>query len=351
MLRALRSLLGSRWPILGMLGALVAVAVAVGALIDGSVVEAAISALLGLALVGLVIVGASAREAEQRARKLDAQLKHLASATDAISTTLKAIESKQDDPGGGALAAAIGAQRLDAAVRHDELLARHDQLRGEVVTALTEDQLSELSALTNLYAMLGPDDEVPVFGGYAARPTTVLRLASLVRRLPGDALVVECGSGSSTVWLALACRRAGRGRVIALEHHERYAELTRTALARQGLESVAQVRVAPLEPVTVGDQTQDWYEGKNWADLGGIDLLFVDGPPRSTGPRSRYPAFPLLARALNDGAVVALDDVNREDEADIAGDWLAEPADGVTLRDAGTIGRTRFFTASRGQDN
>lgn len=346
--RAIRALLGSRWPLLGTLGALAALVVAVVIVADGgSLAQAALALLLGLALVGLVAVGASARESEQRARKLEKQLKELSTATQTIATTVEAIATRQNDPSGGPLAAIIGAQRVDAAVRHDELVSLHDELRTDLHATLTERQLGELSALANLYAMFGADDEVPVFGGFAASPQTVLRLASLVRRLPQDALIVECGSGSSTVWLALACRRAGRGRVVALEHHERYAARTRDALARHGLEDVAEVRVAPLEPVTVGGEKHDWYAESAWSDLRGIDLLFVDGPPGNVGPRSRFPAFPLLASALDDGALVALDDVERPDEAEVAGDWLAEGAEGVRLTDGGTVGRTRFFTATR----
>jgi predicted O-methyltransferase YrrM len=346
--RAIRALLGSRWPLLGMLGALAAVVVAVVIVADGgSLAQAALALLLGLALLGLVAVGASAREAEQRARKVEKQLKELATATRSIATTVEAIEARQNDPSGGPIAAIIGAQRVDAAVRHDELVALHEEFRTDLHATLTEGQLAELSALANLYAMLGADDEVPVFGGFAASPQTVLRLASLVRRLPQDALIVECGSGSSTVWLALACRRAGRGRVVALEHHERYAARTREALARHGLDGVAEVRVAPLEPVTVGAEKHDWYAEATWSDLRGIDLLFVDGPPGSVGPRSRYPALPLLAAAFDDGAVVALDDAQRPDEAGVADEWLAEGSDGVRLTDGGLVGRTRFFTVTR----
>ncbi|RIQ20885.1 class I SAM-dependent methyltransferase [Jiangella rhizosphaerae] len=346
--RAIRALLGSRWPLLGMAGAVAAVVVAVVIVATGgSLAEAALALLLGLTLVGLVVVGASAREAEQRARKTEKQLKTLGDSIQAVATSVQAVEARQNDPSGGPLAAIIGAQRLDAAVRHDELVALHHELRADLHATLTEGQLAELSALANLYAMLGADDEVPAFGGFAASPRTVLRLASLVRRLPSDALIVECGSGSSTVWLALACRRAGKGRVVALEHHELYAGRTREALARHGLEDVAEVRVAPLEPVTVGGEKHDWYAAPQWTDLRGIDLLFVDGPPGSVGPRSRYPAFPLLATALDDGAIVALDDAQRQDEADIAADWLAETVDGVRLADDEVVGRTRFFIASR----
>ncbi|WP_116947275.1 class I SAM-dependent methyltransferase [Jiangella endophytica] len=347
MQRAIRALLGSRWPLLGMLGAFAAVVVAVVMAATGGLAQAALALLLGLTLIGLVVVGASAREAEQRARRTEKQVRSLTEAIEAVGTSVQAVAERQNDPSGGPLAAIIGAQRLDAAVRHDELVALHHELRADLHATLTERQLAELSALANLYAMLGADDEVPAFGGFAASPRTVLRLASLVRRLPADALIVECGSGSSTVWLALACRRAGKGRVVALEHHELYAERTREALARHGLDDIAEVRDAPLEPVTVGGEKHDWYAAPQWNELRGIDLLFVDGPPGSVGPRSRFPAFPLLAAALDDGAIVALDDAQRQDEADIAADWLAETVDGIRLADDEMVGRTRFFTVTR----
>lgn len=322
--------------------------VAAWALIDdGDVIRAATALLLGMALIGLVVVVSGAGQTEQRVRKVEGQLKKLASLTESVAATVRAIESKQDDPTGGPLTSIIGAQRLDAAVRHDELLVGYEELRRELLNTAPQEQLAELSAIANVYAMLGPEDEVPVFGGFAAGPRTVLRLVSLAGRLPPDGVIVECGSGASTVWLALACRRAGRGRVVALEHLEVYADRARAALARLGLDAFAEVRTAALEPVDVDGETYQWYGGKHWADLTGIDLLFVDGPPVSTGPRSRYPAFPLLAQALSDGAVVALDDVQRGDEADVAEDWLAEGADGVLLGDAETVGRTRFFTVRR----
>lgn len=346
--RAIRALLGSRWPLLGMLGALAAVVVAVVIVADGgSLAQAALALLLGLALLGLVVVGASAREAEQRARTVEKQLKDLTAATRTIATTVEAIGTRQNDPSGGPLAAIIGAQRVDAAVRHDELVGLHHELRTDLHATLTEGQLAELSALANLYTMYQPHDEVPVLGGFAAAPQTILRLTTLVRALPEDALIVECGSGSSTVWLGLACRNAGHGRVVALEHHDLYAGRTREALTRHGLDDIAEVRVAPLEPVNVGAEKHDWYAAPAWSDLRGIDLLFVDGPPGSAGPRSRYPALALLAPALDDGAIVALDDAQRPDEADTASDWLAEGADGVRLTDGGMVGRTRFFTATR----
>lgn len=400
MLRAARAILGSRWPLLGLAGVAVSVVVAGWALIaDGDVALAAVSLLLGLTLIGLVVAVSALTSTEQRVRSLEVRLKKAASTAQDTTDALQAIQTAQSDPTGGPLGAIVGAQRVDATLRHDELLAQSEQSRAQLQAELdqvradiaalasslgavtdgigsvrdglgtvtkdisgvkgrldngfkrigtaSETQLSELSALANLYTMFRPGEEVPVLGGFAAAPQTILRLTSLVRELPDDALIVECGSGSSTVWLALACRRAGKGRVVALEHHELYAERTREALARHGLDDVAEVRVAPLEPVTVGGEKHDWYAAPRWTDLRGIDLLFVDGPPGNVGPRSRFPAFPLLASALDDAAIVALDDAQRQDEADIAADWLAEAVDGVRLTDDHLIGRTRFFTVTR----
>jgi predicted O-methyltransferase YrrM len=133
--------------------------------------------------------------------------------------------------------------------------------------------------------------------------------------------VVECGSGSSTVWLAAACRERGRGRVVALEHDPDYGEQTGAALAANGLTDHAEVRVAGLEPLELDGETFQWYARGAWSDLTGIDLLFVDGPPGATGPHARYPALPVFAPGLQDDAVVVLDDTVRAEEAEILRRW------------------------------
>ncbi|PZF81756.1 class I SAM-dependent methyltransferase [Jiangella anatolica] len=382
MLRAARQFLGSKWTALSLFGAALAVVAAGWALIDdGDVVAAILALLLGLALAGTTVAIAATHQADRRIRSLTDQVERTEAANRETTQALGELRATLADPAGGPLGAILGALRTDTALMHDESAARTERVAADVRTdlaqvraelaavtaaltsaagpqerpehdagdldAMAQDQLSELSALANLYSMFGPADEVPVLGGYAATPRTILRLTSMVGRLPGDALIVECGSGSSTVWLALACQRRGTGRVVALEHHDLYAARTREALARLGLDGVAEVRSAPLEPVTVQGEKHDWYAAPSWADLRGIDLLFVDGPPGKVGPRSRFPALPLLAPALADGAIVALDDAQRPDEADVAADWLSTGADGIQLADDGLVGRTRFFTATR----
>jgi cephalosporin hydroxylase len=66
----------------------------------------------------------------------------------------------------------------------------------------------QLEALQNLSAMLSADDVLPATREWAASPDLLLVLVDLVIT-ERPSLVVECGSGVSTLWLALAMRRFG----------------------------------------------------------------------------------------------------------------------------------------------
>ena len=98
----------------------------------------------------------------------------------------------------------------------------------------------------------------------------------------------------STVLVAEALRRNGRGRLVTVEHDDYWAGHTRRELARRGLETWAEVRHAPLAPLRLGAGEQPWYALDAIQDLEGIDLLIVDGPPRRVAPLARYPALPVL---------------------------------------------------------
>ncbi len=141
----------------------------------------------------------------------------------------------------------------------------------------------QVEALANLSAILPTSDVLPATRGWAASPDLLLVLVDeLIAQRPS--LIVECGSGASTLWLALALRRFGiDGRVVALDHDPVFAVKTREFLARHGVSDIAEVRDAPLEDVSLAGGTYSWYARHAWKDLTGIDLLFVDGPPAATG--------------------------------------------------------------------
>jgi len=180
----------------------------------------------------------------------------------------------------------------------------------------------QVEAIQNLSAILPTSDVLPATRGWAASPDLLLVLVDqVIAQRPS--LVVECGSGASTLWLALALRRFGiNGRIVALDHDPVFAGKTRDLLPRHGVGHLAEVRDAPLEDFSLADGTYSWYARRAWEDLTGIDLLFVDGPPAATGAKARYPALPLLREALNPAATVVLDDLVVPDMQETLRLWL-----------------------------
>ena len=180
----------------------------------------------------------------------------------------------------------------------------------------------QLEALQNLRAVLPANDVVPATRGWAASPDLLVVLVDLVIS-ERPSLIVECGTGASTLWLALAMRRFKiDGRIIALEHDPVYGGKTRDLLARHDVGDLAEVRDAPLESFSLDGESYLWYSRHAWENLTGIDLLFVDGPPATTGHQARYPALPLLSRSLSPVATAVLDDLVVPDMQKVLQRWL-----------------------------
>ena len=180
----------------------------------------------------------------------------------------------------------------------------------------------QLEALQNLNAVLPANDVLPATRGWAASPDLLAVLVDLVVA-ERPSLIVECGSGASTLWLALAMRRFGiDGRVVALDHDPVFGGKTRDLLARHDVGDLAEVRDAPLESFSLDGESYSWYARRAWEDLTGIDLLFVDGPPATTGHLARYPALPLLSGALSPVVTAVLDDLVVPDMQKVLRRWL-----------------------------
>jgi predicted O-methyltransferase YrrM len=185
----------------------------------------------------------------------------------------------------------------------------------------------QLEALQNLNAVLPVSDLMPATRGWAASPDLLAVLVEeVITQRP--ALVVECGSGASTLWLALTMRQFKiDGKIVALDHDPVFGGKTRDLLARHDVAGIAEVRDAPLESYTLDGQDYSWYSRQAWQDLTGIGLLFVDGPPAATGHQARYPALPLLSESLSPSATIVLDDLVVPDMQDTLRLWLdAYPA-------------------------
>lgn len=211
-----------------------------------------------------------------------------------------------------ALAVALG---LLAAL----VIAGTRRLRGAL-----DEHLRQTQALLFLQRRLDNELPLPAFERTALFPDAAATLAGLIRtRQPH--LILELGSGVSTLVAAYSLRQQGGGRIVSLEHDPHYAAATRELLCQHNLQDIARVIDAPLAGVDVHQVRHRWYDlGKLNALDSAVDLLIVDGPPRRIQRLARYPALPLLIDRLADNAIVFVDDANRADEREIVSRWQAE---------------------------
>lgn len=181
----------------------------------------------------------------------------------------------------------------------------------------------ETEALQALHHLIDVRRSMPASRGWAASPDLLLTyVEEILERKP--ATIVECGSGLSTVWAAYALERCGAGHVVALDHEAEFAEKTRANLAEHGLSQYAEVRHAQLVPIELPSGSWQWYDTSALKDVRKVDVLLVDGPPKTVGEQARYPAIPVLRELLAPGAVVLVDDSARPDEQAILERWVAE---------------------------
>ncbi|MEV4638564.1 class I SAM-dependent methyltransferase [Actinoplanes sp. NPDC049548] len=242
--------------------------------------------------------------------------------------------------------ATVEKERLTAGDRHQEVtrtITRGLRQNGHGHDLLLRAQSREIEAMFQLFAEFTPRAPMPSSGDFALNPTDLLELLHIVR-LRRPQLVVELGSGTSTVWLAYALEKTG-GRLISLDHDAEYAGKTRDMLDAHGLSAVAEVRTAPLTELLVDGKTYRWYDVDKLADVRDIDLLLIDGPPASTGPDARYPAMHALESRLAAVATVVLDDANRADEQDAVQRWTENVA-GLTAEPQ-LLGRHVVLSYSR----
>ena len=237
------------------------------------------------------------------------------------------------------LVAAVERERLTAGDRHLELadaIARVKQVTDRKAAAAQLLTLPrEFEATLQLFQGFTPRAPMPSSGDYALNPTDLLELLHLIRtRQPR--LVLELGSGTSSVWIAYALEQAG-GRLISLDHDAGYAARTRAALAAHGLSGIAEVRDAPLTPVGIDGRDYPWYDPETLADLHDIDFVLIDGPPAATGADARYPAMHMIEKRLADRATIVFDDAGRSDEQAAMTAWT-QAYEGLT-REGELLGR------------
>ncbi len=162
-----------------------------------------------------------------------------------------------------------------------------------------------------------PHDALPNLGSWKA-DTGLLTLVADHILASKPKVVVEFGTGASTLIIARALQMAGGGTFISFEQHPEFVRANREWLAEHGLE--ADLRAVPLRPSPNG------WAGL-WYDHGplpaSIDFLLIDGPPWTVHPFTRGAASSLFEQ-IAPGGTIMLDDAARPGERLVARRWRKE---------------------------
>lgn len=196
--------------------------------------------------------------------------------------------------------------------------------------------------------VLQPRIPLPSLSGMALQPETAGYLVRAVQAESAD-IVLELGSGVSTLLVAYSLEQQGRGMIYSFESERIYADHTRALLKAHALTHRVELVHAPLDALGINGWNGRWFQQTAFGVVpdNSVDLLLVDGPPKATGPLARYPAVPVLSNKLKRGCLVLVDDADRSDEKMICERWtreglLADPSFlplGTGLLEARIVGR------------
>ncbi|WP_228243158.1 class I SAM-dependent methyltransferase [Porphyrobacter sp. GA68] len=158
-----------------------------------------------------------------------------------------------------------------------------------------------------------PADALPNLGSWKADTFFLHRLVDRVEELR-PRVVVELGSGATSLVIAAALRANGGGSLYSFDQHRPFLAEMERWLAEHGL--AANFHHAPL--VRQDGWPGEWYQLPSMPPQ--IDLLVVDGPPWTVHPLVRGAAERLFDR-LTPGGAVMLDDAARPGERWITRQW------------------------------
>ncbi len=183
----------------------------------------------------------------------------------------------------------------------------------------------QIEALFSIFFSIKPNFPIQSTTGWAASAGLIKKVMEIIfEKKP--VRTFEVGSGLSTLIIGHCLKKLGQGKLIAIEHEQKYLEQSQSMINVHGLNDFVSIIHAPIKEYAIGGKKWLWYEDTVMKSLPekSIDFLLIDGPPESLQPLSRYPAIPLLYKYIRKDALAILDDANRPGEKEIMEKWKNE---------------------------
>lgn len=185
---------------------------------------------------------------------------------------------------------------------------------------------NQIDSLFSLFSTLKIRHPLPIMRGWPISPDFANILISvMLTKRPKN--ILSLGSGISDLIIAYCIEKTGSGRLVSLDHDDKFARETQANLEKHQLSKYGQVFYAPLKKHHIKDEDWLWYDIDGLIIEDEIDLLIIDGPPAKTQSLARYPALSLLNKKLSNNVTIILDDANRTDEKEIIDRWIEEYPD------------------------
>jgi predicted O-methyltransferase YrrM len=155
-----------------------------------------------------------------------------------------------------------------------------------------------------------------------------------------DGPILECGSGLSTLILAVAARQRGL-HVWTLEHLPQWATMVTDSLRTHGLSNVE------LCHRSLRDfGAYQWYDAPMPEMPTDFELVVCDGPPGET-TGGRYGFLPRMRNNLAERCVIILDDTVRVAEREILTRWSLETSGSMAfIGDQASVGLLQINAAA-----
>lgn len=177
---------------------------------------------------------------------------------------------------------------------------------------------NQLAALLQIERLIHQNTTYLPLREWAISPDAILIILQELSYY-SDPIVLEFGSGQSTLIMASYLKKRGCGKILTVESNKMYADLLMKNLKHQNLHDVVDMQVLNLKNVLDAENNNSsaTYDLQALKTSNKYDVCIIDGPPLQYGALARYYPLEYAINNSSHGGKIFLDDSKRENERNI----------------------------------